>query len=142
MTIVAAPSNKTARKSAARFCLWIALPFLGLGYQIASKFFALTMPDGGGVASWFATAVNSPMFWVAAAFEIAALAAWLFVLSEFNLSEAFSVSAISYVLIVSAGWTVFHEPASLLQAVGGILIMLGVWLSVRHDVDVHSATHG
>ena len=41
---------------------------------------------------------------------------------------AIPMSALSYLLVVAAGWFYFHEPATLLQVVGGAAILTGVWL--------------
>ena len=82
-------------------------------------------------AGWFLRLASSP--WTAAMLllEIASFAAWMTALSEMKLSAAFPMSAIGYVLVIVTGWTLFHEPASLTQALGGAIILAGVWLIGR-----------
>jgi drug/metabolite transporter (DMT)-like permease len=53
------------------------------------------------------------------------------VLAEMPLSAAFPLSAVSYVLIIAASALVFHEPVGLLQVVGSLAILVGVWLIGR-----------
>ncbi len=67
------------------------------------------------------------------ALEIASFAAWMTALSEMKLSAAFPMSAVSYVLIIVAGWTLFHEPANAAQVVGGGVILFGIWLIGRSE---------
>ena len=38
------------------------------------------------------------------------------------------MTALGYVLVIAAGWSLFHEPASLMQALGGAAILAGIWL--------------
>ena len=58
------------------------------------------------------------------------------VLSELEISKAFPLSGISYVLIVAAGWFLFGEPVAWLQLVGGGLILTGAWLiATAHNAE-------
>jgi len=116
------------RRRHALWLLWIALPLTGLGYQIASKLAAdaLLGETWGWPLVW--RVVGLPAAWAAVLFELAGLGAWMVILSEIPLSAAFSISALSYVLVVSASWTVFQEPIAALQIVGGAAILTGVWL--------------
>ena len=125
--------HPTRRNRWARRLLFVALPLLGLAFQFTAKETALAMagtPFGG---QWIATAVNLPWAQALVALEIAGFAAWMVVLSEIKLSEAFPLSALSYVLVILASWTVFHEPGSALQVLGGAAILAGVWLIGRPD---------
>jgi drug/metabolite transporter (DMT)-like permease len=53
---------------------------------------------------------------------------WLGVLSESELSKAFPIMSLSYVLVMIPAFFIFHEPITLLKIGGSILIMSGVAL--------------
>ena len=55
------------------------------------------------------------------------------VLAEFQLSEAFTISAVGYVLVIAVSWTVFGEPAGPSQIIGASAILVGVWLIGRGE---------
>lgn len=122
---------RAQRRRRALWLLWIALPLFALGHQIASRLAADALL--GEAFGWrlVARVLWLPAAWAAALCELAGLGAWMVILSEISLSSAFSVSALSYVLVVSASWTLFHEPIGALQIVGGAAILTGVWLIGR-----------
>ncbi|MBO9707285.1 MAG: GNAT family N-acetyltransferase [Caulobacter sp.] len=125
------PVPATFRSRWARRLLFLALPLLGLAYQVTAMETARAMTGVPFGAGWLLTALRLPWAQALVALEILAFAVWMVVLSEVKLSEAFPLSALSYVLVVAASWTFFHEPASLLQVLGGAAIMAGVWLIGR-----------
>lgn len=127
--VPATPPSLRARW--ARRLLFLALPLLGLAYQMSAKKTAEAMIGVPFGLRWLPRALGLPWGRALIATEILAFAVWMVVLSEIKLSEAFPLSALSYALVVVASWTVFHEPASLLQAVGGAAILAGVWLMGR-----------
>jgi multidrug transporter EmrE-like cation transporter len=119
-----------------RLSLWAlcgVLPFLSLGYQIAAKETALAMSQTAFGWGWLAHLVRQPWAQGLLLLEIASFAAWMTALSEMKLSAAFPMSAVGYVLIIVTGWTLFHEPAGLLQVVGGAIILSGIWLIGRSE---------
>ena len=120
--------GRALRRRRALWLLWVALPLVGLGAQIASKLAADAL--NGEAWGWLlaARALTLPAAWAAACFELVGLCAWMVILSEISLSAAFSISALSYVLVIASSWTLFREPISALQIVGGAAILTGVWL--------------
>jgi len=61
-----------------------------------------------------------------------ALAAYSYVLSKMNLSVAYPImTGAGFMLIAIASCLFFKEMITLLQIMGFILIMLGIWLLVR-----------
>lgn len=123
------------RRRIALLCLCVALPLLSLGYQVAAKQTALDLAGLGFGWSWLARLVGLHWAWLLLAFEIASFAAWMTALSEMKLSAAFPMSAIGYVLIIVTSWTVYREPASAAQVVGGALILAGIWKIGRDAPD-------
>ena len=127
-----APTRKAVRRG--RLGLWALcalLPILGVGYQVAAKETALALIHTKLSVEWFADLLHQP--WAAALviLEIASFVAWMTVLARMRLSAAFPLTALGYVLIVGVSWTVFHEPATVPQLVGGGVILVGVWLIGR-----------
>ena len=115
--------------------LCVALPVLSLGYQIAAKALGRLLAPTAFGPDWFLQLASSPWTVAMLLLEAASFAAWMTALSEMKLSAAFPMSAIGYVLVIVTGWTLFHEPASLMQAIGGAIILAGVWLIGRGGPD-------
>jgi multidrug transporter EmrE-like cation transporter len=126
-----ASEARHGRRRLAHWALWVALPLLGLGYQVAAKQTAGGLGARAFGPDWLVDAAISPWMWAMVVMEIASFVAWMAVLAEMKLSAAFPLSAVGYVLVVAAGWTVFHEPANALQIVGGLAILAGVCLIGR-----------
>ena len=112
---------------------WLAVPVLNTLFQFFIKLGAEQM-NNGGAESWLWQALSS--YWILAAIvvEIVTFFIWMNVLAELDLSRAFPLSGISYVLIIATGWFVFGERIVALQVVGSGLILLGVWLIAGANV--------
>ncbi|MBO9560901.1 MAG: EamA family transporter [Caulobacter sp.] len=119
------------RRRLAPMVLFAILPLLTLGYQIAAKASAAHLAEVQFDAAWLLTAVRMPSVQILLVCEVASFVAWMTVLSEMPLSAAFPLSAVSYVLIIAASAVVFHESVSLLQVLGSLAILTGVWLIGR-----------
>jgi multidrug transporter EmrE-like cation transporter len=124
----------SGRRRAALWALCGLLPFLTLAYQIAAKQAAKGLAGTPFGVAWFGVLVHNPWAQALLAFEIVSFGAWMVVLAEMKLSAAFSLSALSYVLVILASWTVFHEPADIMQVLGGAAILAGVWMISRDDL--------
>ena len=105
---------------------WLAIPLLNTLSQLFIKVAAEHVTGSG--AAWLHSAVTSPWMLATVAAEAACFLIWMRVLAELDLSRAFPLSAIGYVLILAASWLIFEESISLLQLVGSGLILAGVWL--------------
>lgn len=125
------PPRATFRSRWARTLLFCALPLLGLAFQITAKETALAMRDVPFGLQWVLSALALPWAQAMIVLEIVSLAVWMIVLSEVKLSEAFPLSALSYVLVILASWILFDEPGNDLQVLGGAAILTGVWLIGR-----------
>jgi multidrug transporter EmrE-like cation transporter len=117
-----------SRRRLAPMVLFAILPLLTLGYQIAAKASAAHLAQMQFDAAWLLAAARLPSVQILLVCEVASFVAWMTVLAEMPLSAAFPLSAVSYVLIIAASAVVFHEPVGLLQVVGSLAILAGVWL--------------
>jgi drug/metabolite transporter (DMT)-like permease len=106
---------------------WLAVPVLSTLYQFLIKLGAEHLHDAG-MQAWLWQALSSPWILIAIAVEIVGFFIWMNVLAEVDLSRAFPLTGISYVLIVASGWFVFGERVVALQMIGSGLILTGVWL--------------
>jgi len=119
------------RRRLAPMALFAILPLLTLGYQIAAKASAARLAQMRFDVDWLLAAARLSSVQILLVCEVASFVAWMTVLAEMPLSAAFPLSAVSYVLIIAASALVFHEPVGLLQVVGSLAILVGVWLIGR-----------
>jgi len=122
------------RRRAALWALCGILPILTLAYQISAKEASKALTGTPFGPAWLSLLAHNPWAQALLAFEIVSFAAWMVVLAEMKLGAAFSLSALSYVLVILASWTVLHEPADLMQVLGGAAILTGVWMIGRADL--------
>lgn len=113
---------------------WLAVPVLSTLFQFFVKHGAEQLGDGN-METWLWQALSS--YWILGAItvEVVSFFIWMNVLSELDLSRAFPLSGISYVLIIATGWFVFGERVVALQVIGGGLILTGVWLIAGANVE-------
>lgn len=121
-------SRPTRLARAARPMVWVAMPLLGVANQYCAERVAHGLGERPFGLGWLAAVTGLPWMWAWAGLELLTLVTWMIVLAELSLSAAFPMTAIGYVLVMGLGWTVFHEPLSLLQVLGGGAILGGVWL--------------
>ncbi|MBB3286528.1 MULTISPECIES: EamA family transporter [Rhizobium] len=112
---------------------WLAVPVLNTLFQFFIKHGAEQLSDGS-IEGWLWQALSSYWILAAIAVEIACFFIWMNVLAELDLSRAFPLSGVSYVLIIATGWFVFGERIVALQVIGSGLILLGVWLIAGANV--------
>lgn len=113
---------------------WLAVPVLNTLFQFFIKHGAEQLGNGSAEA-WLWQALSSYWILAAIAVEIACFFIWMNVLAELDLSRAFPLSGISYVLIIATGWFVFGERIVALQVIGSGLILTGVWLIASANVE-------
>ncbi|WHA44134.1 EamA family transporter [Agrobacterium larrymoorei] len=106
--------------------IWLLVPVLNTLQQVFLKQSAETV--SGVSYHWLDHLLMSPWFMAAIAAEIACFGIWMTVLSEVDLSAAFPLSAVSYVLIMAIAWIAYGEPVLWTQIVGSVLILAGAWL--------------
>ncbi len=107
---------------------WFAVPLLNTLFQIFIKRGAEDIDGKGATLSWLSSALHNPWVLAAITVEITCFFLWMKILAELDLSRAFPLSAVSYVLVIASGWLIFGEPVVPLQIIGSMLILAGVWL--------------
>lgn len=138
MTIWSDDERRPRARKAALWALLGALPLLQTAYQVCAKEAANAMAAIPFGPEWLDALAHSPWALALLALEVAGFAAWMVVLAEMKLSAAFSLSAISYIMVVVTGWLWFDEPATATQVIGGALILGGVWV-IGRDAEQASA---
>ncbi len=113
---------------------WLAVPLLSALYQFLIKLGAGQLHEGGTQA-WLGQALSSHWILAAMAVEVVGFFIWMNVLAELDLSRAFPLTGVSYVLIIATGWFVFGEPVVALQMIGSGFILTGVWLIAGAGVE-------
>jgi drug/metabolite transporter (DMT)-like permease len=113
----------------ARWCVGLVLPLCALSSQICAKHVAEGLAESHG--EWLSRVIASPWFGGMLFADVACFVAWMIVLGEFSLSAAFPMTAVSYVLVIAASVTLFHEPLGIAQIIGSVAILAGVYLISR-----------
>ena len=122
------PASPARRLDAAWTAAFLTVPLLGLAYQLCAERTAAALAGQPLGLAWFAHAAAQPWAQALVALEVASFAAWMYVLSRAELSSAFPLTAVSYLLVIGLGWFGFHEDIDPLQVVGATAILAGVWL--------------
>jgi drug/metabolite transporter (DMT)-like permease len=73
----------------------------------------------------------SPYILAGLACYLISVAVWLLVLSRVEVSYAYPLLSIGYIVTAFAGWLFFHESIGVTRWAGIIFICIGVWLITR-----------
>ena len=106
--------------------LWLGMPVLSTLSQLFIKLTSEQLTGSGWI--WFESVLTSRWTIAVLGVEIALFFVWMRVLTGLDLSKAYPLSAISYILIVATGWLVFGESITRQQLIGSGLILAGVWV--------------
>lgn len=80
----------------------------------------------------FALAVSSLWLWIAITSYCVCFILWMLILRHSDLSRAFPTSAIVFVAVMLSSWLVLHEPISIVQGIGAMVVVAGI-LQLGHD---------
>jgi undecaprenyl phosphate-alpha-L-ara4N flippase subunit ArnE len=80
---------------------------------------------------WFKNALTTWQFGLSGLCALAALITWMYVLKHYEMSIAYPLLAVSYIIGVLAGHFVFHEPVPLSRWIGVIIISIGAFIVAR-----------
>ena len=75
--------------------------------------------------------IASPYILVGLACYAVSVVVWLLVLSRVEVSYAYPLLSIGYIVTAFAGWHFFNESIGVIRWAGIIVICLGVWLITR-----------
>ncbi len=73
----------------------------------------------------------NPFVMLGVLFYVVSLAVWLMVLSRVDVSYAYPMLSVGYIVAALAGKYLFHEPLGLVRWAGIIIICFGVFLITR-----------
>ncbi|WP_035236136.1 SMR family transporter [Desulfobacter vibrioformis] len=79
----------------------------------------------------FFAVASSPYILAGLACYVVSVVVWLLVLSRVEVSYAYPLLSIGYIVTAFAGWRFFQENISLTRWAGIAVICLGVWLITR-----------
>jgi multidrug transporter EmrE-like cation transporter len=74
---------------------------------------------------------TSPYILAGLACYIFSVAVWLLVLSRVEVSYAYPLLSIGYIITAFAGWLFFHESIGTTRWAGIVVVCIGVWLITR-----------
>ena len=75
---------------------------------------------------------NSPMVLLGVICILFAFFTWLAIIAQIDLSKAHPVACLAYVTVALSSTLLLHEPVSLRQWVGILLITLGAYVASEH----------
>lgn len=104
---------------------WAAIPVLNVLQQVFLKLGAAQAATETP-SSWAWQVMIQPWFLAAVIAEAVCFLIWMTVLAESDLSRAFPLSAVSYILIITSAWMWFGETMTPLQILGSALILSGI----------------
>ena len=79
---------------------------------------------------FFAVATNA-FIWVGLSCYVISVAVWLLVLSRVEVSYAYPLLSVGYIVTACAGWLFFQENMSMTRMMGIVVICFGVWLITK-----------
>jgi multidrug transporter EmrE-like cation transporter len=79
----------------------------------------------------FIAAVTSPYIFAGLLCYVVSVVVWLLVLSRVEVSYAYPLLSIGYIVTAFAGWYLFNESMGIIRWAGIIVICLGVWLITK-----------
>lgn len=114
--------------------LFILILLQGL-LVVGSECFLKVALEKIGEFSWtwafFKVALSTWQLYVAGLTAIVGVLEWMAVLKRYDLSLAYPLTAISFILSLLAGAWIFHEPIPATRWIGVVLIMAGVYFVAR-----------
>jgi drug/metabolite transporter (DMT)-like permease len=120
------PGNRpTALQS---LTIFLIIPILSSANQLLLKHMSLGLPHVDLGLGWLWQIVGNPWLLAVLFCEILTFVLWLGVLKNVNLSRATPITAISYIMILLAGWLFFGETVHIVQILGILAIIFGLHL--------------
>ena len=113
---------KSVALGLALFCV-----LLSSAAQIAMKR-GMSAPVGGDLGATYGQALTSPLVWLGLVLYGASAVLWLWVLSRLDVSVAYPLVSLGFVVTLGVGVVWLGEPFSWVRVAGCTLIVIGVSL--------------
>lgn len=102
--------------------------FIGAVGQVGLKYGAMRIPDTGSL--WEKAIAAWPLFAGLALYGVSTLL-WIYALRTVELSYAYPLISLGYILVFIASYFIFHESISVLRLGGLALIVSGIILVAK-----------
>ena len=113
------------------FILILLQGMLVIGAECFLKVALTKIGDFAWSWAFFKVALSTWQLWAAGVTAVLGVIEWMFVLKNYELSLAYPLTAISFILSLFAGALIFHEAIPLTRWLGVALIMAGVFFVAR-----------
>mgnify|MGYP002627564356 CR=1 FL=1 len=113
------------------FILILLQGLLVVGSECFLKVALEKIGDFAWTWAFFKGALSTWQLWVAGLTAILGVLEWMAVLKRYDLSLAYPLTAISFLLSLFAGALIFHETVPATRWIGVVLIMAGVYFVAR-----------
>ena len=127
----------TSRRNA-YLCMSASI-FLSTAAQLCMKASMLLIAQSGGQGIELLNVLMQPMviawLFIGLSSYAASLVFWLFAIARLELSLAYPMLSLSYVLVyvVAVNWTPLHETVSLVRSLGILVVVVGIILIVHSE---------
>ena len=74
---------------------------------------------------------SNPYIWAGLSCYVVSVVVWILVLSKVEVSYAYPLLSVGYIVTACAGWLFFQENLSATRLLGIVIICFGVWLITR-----------
>ena len=113
------------------FILILLQAILVVGSECFLKIGLSKIGDFAWTWAFFKEALSTWQLYVAGLTAIAGVLEWMAVLRRYDLSLAYPLTAISFIISLFAGALIFHETIPATRWIGVILVMVGVFFISR-----------
>lgn len=113
------------------FILILLQATLVIGSECFLKVALSKIGDFSWTWAFFKDALTCWQLYAAGIMAITGVVEWMFVLKRYDLSLAYPLTAISFILSLVAGAVIFHEAVPPTRWIGVVLIMVGAFLVAR-----------
>jgi len=110
------------------YILWIAIPLLTTLNQACMKLLAGQVKTLSFGKDWLNAAIHTPYAYGILFCEATSFVLWLQVLAHSSISKSAPINAIAYIFILLMSWGMFHEQLPLIDLLGSVLILSGIYL--------------
>lgn len=99
--------------------------------QIFFKLAALALPKGGHMLTVLSSLALNPYLLAGLTIYMGATVLWIWMLREVPLNLAYPVMALAFLFVPLLGALILGEPFQRATLMGGVMIILGVYIIVR-----------